>query len=435
MPEALLGGERLTLDATEERARGVHRGGVRSGFACEWQGWQARSWSAVAEEGVVSYDKQRGVYLLFSRVFFEGATEPKRVRINKVPGYGRIKTREEAAQVLTTIRQRAMSRPLFEILAEYMPQPPAEQMVPARWASDFLELKRAECDRGEISKDRLRELEAYPRRGYLAALEAVPVGRLDDPTIARWYDWLRRTFPHLQAPSVRHIVTDLRTFCGHLKRVGALGTIPVFPRVKVPKRARSVPDRESLERILEQIPEAERGLWMARALAGLRPAESRRVDVRDFRAGTLHVRAEIAKTGEDRFLPLADVAPELVAWIERNRASASPWEPLFPAPQGKRRGRAVNVTDGRWRATTERRVWVAALQAAGLEHVAPNLAGRHHFITHEMTVLQTDPLAVRDFAGHASLQTTLGYTHADSRRLARRMRPVEKITPKARNSD
>lgn len=372
----------------------------------------------MAELGVVACDKYRGVHLLFSRVYFPENPEPRRVRINKIPNYGRLKTKEEAQQVLTLIRQRAMGRPLFEILTEYMPAPPIESMVPARWESCFLKLKRAEAERGEISKDRLRELEAYPRRGYLEPFERLPVGRLDDPIVQSWWDWLRGKYPHLKAVSLRHVVTDFRTFCGHMKRIGALPVIPSFPVVRVPKPTRSVPDRESLDRVLGEIPESERGLWLARAYAGLRPAESRRVDVRDYRDGTLTIRAEICKTGDERKLPIEEVAPELAQWIERNRKGATPWEPLFPAPRAR---------DKRWRTTPERRVWIAALEAAGFEHVAPNLGGRHAFATHELTVLKTDPLAARDFLGHASLDTTMKYLHADPRRLARRMRPVAKI--------
>ncbi len=389
--------------------------GVSQNNACSGTDWRAKTWAEVAKLGVVAHDKFRGWHVLFSRVLWPGNPEPKRIRINKVPDYGQLQTEEAASQVLTLIRQRAMSRPLFEVLAEYMPDPPAEQMVPARWAGDFVALKRTEQERGEISSDRVRELAAYPRRGYLEYLKNCPVGRLDDPTIARWYDWLRGQFPQLGQPSIRHVVTDFRTFCGYLKRVGALQAIPAFPRVKGKTRARSVPDRESLSRILAEIPEEERGLWLARSYAGLRPAEARRVDVRDYKAGVLTIRAEICKTGTARSLPIADVAPELAQWIESHRSGARPWDPLFPAPRS---------SDGRWRPTPERRVWVAALEAAGYEHVAPNVGGRHHFVTHEMTVLQTDARAVRDFVGHASLQTTMNYTHADSRRLSRRMRPA-----------
>lgn len=381
----------------------------------------------MAELGTVSFEKGRGWYVLFSSVQFPTEPEPRRVRFNRTYQGGRFMDEAQAQQCLTLIRQRSMSQPLCEILAEYMPETPVGMLVEARWVKEFLPTKKAELERKEISQDRYRELEAYPRRGYLRFFAEVAASRITNPLVQLWLDWIKQTYPHLGQSSLRHVVTDFGAFCSYLERVGCLLHRPKMPAIKVPKKARTVPDRESLERILDCMPEEERGLWMGRAYAGLRPAESRRVDVRDYHEGVLHIRPEICKTGEERWLPLGDVAPELVAWIERNRKGASPWEPLFPAPVGRRRGRAVKITDRRWRPTSERRVWVAALDAAGFQHVAPNLGGRHHFITREMTVLQTDPLAVRDFVGHASLETTMKYTHADSRRLARRMRPVSAI--------
>ncbi len=384
--------------------------------SCTAVAWAARSWASVAEEGRVALDEERGWHIDFRAVKWPGMPKPKRVRISKTNDAGKIRSYEQAEQILTLIRQRAMSRPLFEILSEYMGKTPLEQTVPRRWAGDFIKAKRVAQDRGEISKEWVDALAGYPRRGYLAFWDDLPVGRIDGPQIERWHEWLRATFPHLGSIMLRHIVVNFRTFCGHLRRVGALDVIPEFPRVKVPKKRRRVLSHESLERVLAEIPETERGLWLARAYAGLRPAEARRVDVRDWdgQQRTLRIRAEICKTDEERILPLADVAPELVQWIATHRASASPWEPLFPSPRAR---------DKRWKATPERRTWIAALEAAGVEHVAPNLGGRHAFATREAHA-GTNLMALKDWMGHSSIKTTEIYTHTDVQSLARRMRPV-----------
>lgn len=383
--------------------------------SCTAIGWAARTWAAVADEGRVALDEERGWHIDFRSVKWQGNPKPKRVRISKTNDAGKITSYEQADQILTLIRQRAMSRPLFEILSEYMGKGPAEQTVPARWVSDFIEAKRVAQARGEISKEWVDALAGYPRRGYLAFWADLPVGKIDGPSVARWYEWLRGNFPHVGSITLRHIIANFRTFCGHLRRVGALEIIPEFPRVKVAKKRRTVPSRESLERVLSEIPEAERGLWLARAYAGLRPAEARRVDVRDWdaRALTLRIRAEICKTGEERILPLAEVAPELVGWIATHRANATRWDPLFPCPRAR---------DKRWKATPERRCWLAAIEAAGVEHVAPNLGGRHAFATREAHA-GTDLLALKDWMGHSSIKTTEIYMHTDVQSLARRMRP------------
>lgn len=391
--------------------------------ACTWAHWRAKTWADVSELGRVAHDKYRGWHIDFRAVEWPEAEAPRRVRFNKTQQGGRFLDEAQAHQCLTLIRERAMGRPLYEILSEYMSQAPAEQCVPARWRDDFIAAKKVARLRGEISKDRLDALASYPRRGYLAFWDECPVGKIDGPAVAQWHEWLRATFPHLGPVSMKHILSNFRTFCGHLRRVGALPIVPEFPRVRVPKRRRVVPDHESLAKVLGAIPEASRGLWLARAYAGLRPAEARRVNVSDYRDGLLTIRAEICKTGEERQLPIAHVVPELAAWIEAHRKGAKRWEPLFPAPKAR---------DGRWKATPERRVWIAALQAAEVEHVKPNMGGRHAFATHEVA-RKTDALALRDWMGHASLQTTLTYVHADAVSLAHRMRPVAQFGTKAQD--
>ncbi len=89
-------------------------------------------------------------------------------------------------------------------------------------------------------------------------------------------------------------------------------------------------------------------------------------------------------------------------------------EPLFINPNARNPER-------RWLEHAERNVWVAALKSAGVEHVKPNEGGRHAFITNQIAE-GTDPYAVKDWAGHTSLQTTEGYKSVTAVTLARRMR-------------
>lgn len=399
----------------------VGRPSVKSAL---WDAWHAKSWDAVADVGRVVKTRERGWHIEFRSVWWPQAKVARRVRVTHAEGYGDLKTEAECLRVLDTIREKHRNRPLCDVLAEYLTS--AADMVPARYESQFLAAKAVALERGEIKPARYRALVGLQKRGYLEWWKDCAVQKVDSGSVQGWFEWLRQEHGHLGDASIRHLIRDFRAFCGHMRRVGALKEMPEFPTVRVRKKERSVPDRESLAKILEQIPEESRGLFLARSYAGLRPEEARMLDVRDYKAGSLHIRAQICKTGEDRYLPLYDVAPELASWIERHRKGASPWEPLFKAPKGRRRGRNAKVVDGRWRTTAEWNYWAKACAAAGFAHVAPNLAGRHHFITHEITVLQTDPWAVKDFAGHSSIQTTMNYTHADTRRLARRMRPMRK---------
>lgn len=396
----------MRAEVRQERARGAR--------ACQPPAWRATTWAEVAEEGVVTWDQKRGWHILFSRVWFPGADKPARVRFNRAPQIGRFKTRELAELALTVLRQRRCAgTPLHDLLAEYMPRPKPEQMVPHRWRVEFVKAKEAARDRGEISHERYRHLRDLPNPGYLDWWSDTPVGAITGPAVVAWVDWLRRTYPALEATSLRHLVADFGTFCRWMHQRGSLATVPPLPRMKASRRARTVPDQGSLRRILAEIPEAERGLWLARSLAGLRPAEARRADVGDYRDGVLTLRPEVVKTDKPRVLAIRDVAPELDAWIRAHRAQALPWEPLFTNPRAR---------DGRWRETPEARVWRRACRDAEVEHVQPNHGGRHAFATHEIAS-GTDAWALKDWMGHRSVQTTQRYVDVDAVTLARRMRP------------
>jgi len=158
---------------------------------CAVEHWRARTWAEVADEGTVSRDDQRGWYILFSAVTFPGASAPQRVRFNRAPQFGRFESKLDAERCLTTIRQRAMTAPLHEILVEYMPTPPPQAMVPHRWRHQFLTAKRIDFERGEISKERFRHLRDLPNPGYLDFWANHPVGGIDGPSVRRWYEWLR----------------------------------------------------------------------------------------------------------------------------------------------------------------------------------------------------------------------------------------------------
>lgn len=402
----------MPFSAPEEVARGA---------ACQQDAWRAKTWAEVSQEGVVTWDQQRGWHVLFSAVWFPGGGKPVRVRFNRAPQIGRFETKELADLALTVLRQRRCAgTPLHDLLAEYMAKPKPEQMVPHRWRVEFVAAKRVAYERAEISHERFRHLRDLPNPGYLRFWADTPVGAITGPGVTAWVDWLRATYPALSPTSLRHIVADFGTFCRFLRSRGSLQVLPEFPRLQATRKARRVPDQGSVRKILAEIPEAERGLFLARSLAGLRPAEARRADVGDYRDGVLRLRPETVKTEEPRVLLIGQVSPELDAWIRAHRAGAPPWEPLFPSPRAR---------DGRWKPTPERRAWVAACDAARLERIPPNHGGRHAFATHEIAA-GTDAWALKDWMGHRSVQTTQRYVDVDAVSLARRMRPSQ-LHPKA----
>jgi integrase len=198
--------------------------------------------------------------------------------------------------------------------------------------------------------------------------------------------------------------------------IGALLEAPELPQVKVPKVKKRVLNHTAQARILSQIPEERRGLWLARGLARLRPAEARNACVHHYRDGIIDLTPEIVKTEEPRSLKVSIVAPELDDWIRRWRANAPPWEPLFRNPS------ALNAQK-RWKPNAEWKCWAKACRDAGVEHVRPNWGGRHAFATHEAKG-GTNLLGLQTWLGHARFETTRLYLDEfDADELALMLRP------------
>lgn len=148
---------------------------------------------------------------------------------------------------------------------------------------------------------------------------------------------------------------------------------------------------------------------------GLRVGEAVRIERRDFRDTStdhprLHVRC--GKGGKDRFVPLAPAMVEaLRAWWKTHRHPAF----LFPGPSRGWRERA-QPAEAAQHATTH--LSVSAVQntfrlaraTAGLPAAATVHTLRHCYATH----LLEEGVSLRlisQYLGHASLETTLIYTH------------------------
>lgn len=148
---------------------------------------------------------------------------------------------------------------------------------------------------------------------------------------------------------------------------------------------------------------------------GLRVGEAVRIERRDFRdTATPHPRLHVrcGKGGKDRFVPLAPaMVAALRAWWKTHRHPAF----LFPGPTAGWRERA-QPTDAAQHATTH--LSVSAVQntfrlaraTAGLPAAATVHTLRHCYATH----LLEEGVSLRlisQYLGHATLETTLIYTH------------------------
>ena len=347
-----------------------------------------------------------------------GRQEPRRVIVVEARGYGRIDCEHAAVRVQLQIQaEHKQGRPLHEVLSEYIDEVP-EDAVLHRWREEFLPQRRTRRKEGRLSAKRLAEFEQYEGRGHLGYWAELSLNRVSAAHLERWVHWLYQR--ELRAGAIRHLVADFGVFLRFEHRIGSLRTLPQLPHVEWVPDEKTIPALEDALRVIQAIPdELSRGLWLARTLAGLRPAEARRLDVRhyDFSSGDLKIPTR-HRTKKGRRLPLPGVADELVEWLERHRRGAMGAEPLFPNP------RAEKKSAGRWLPHAERLCWVAACAAAGVEYCEPNAAGRHAFLTHEANE-GTDIYAMRDWAGHVTVATTERYIGLSTSRLARRMRPLQ----------
>ena len=398
----------MSPGATQESAHEA----LRRPFSCPEVAWRAKSWAEVAKVGRVAHEPHRGWHIEFRSVRWPGHARPRRIRVTHAPLFGRLDTRELCEQCLTTIRQRLMGDvPLHQILTDYLDGVPEDEVL-QRYAHEFLPEQRRKHARGSLSDKRLQELSRYPGRGVLDYWAGVGLNQLTSASLVRWKGWLedRGHGPRY----VRHILVDFGAFLRFEHSIGSLEKVPTVPRVEVPHKEKRVPRVDDLRRVLDAIPEPERGLWLARGLAGLRPSEARRLDVSDYlpETGELVIPGKKTKKKRGRVLPIRDVVPELHEWILRHRAGAFGAEPLFVNPRG-RRGK-------RWLEHAEGNVWGAALEACGLEHVEPNEGGRHASATH-FTEAGVDVRDLQEWLGHSSIASTRVYQHASSGALARRM--------------
>ncbi len=133
-------------------------------------------------------------------------------------------------------------------------------------------------------------------------------------------------------------------------------------------------------RVLSQIPESRRGLFLARSYMGFRASEARRLNVADLKLGPegdlgdafidLHPRSSKMRQGRK-----LELHPEVAVWLapfgELQRIGL---KPLF-------RNRRATNDEKRWTETSEKRTLTRAMSLSKVEHIKPNEMGRHFFAT------------------------------------------------------
>lgn len=235
---------------------------------------------------------------------------------------------------------------------------------------------------------------------------------------------------HNYSPSsMRTAVAAMRAFFGlHLGRDWRL-----FDLVRAPS-AQTLPTvltREEVARLFSVVREPRFcTLLRLSYCCGLRLGDARMIKVGDIRDGRIHIRA--GKGNKDRLVPLPPaMLAELRAFWRTHRNPR--W--LFPSPGHRWRERPalreqLSTVDAPLSAGSVQRCMRLARAAAQLPETTTPHTLRHSYATHMLEEGVSIRL-ISAYLGHASLETTLIYTHLTAVNEASARAAIAKLLPPA----
>lgn len=220
--------------------------------------------------------------------------------------------------IRSEIRQR---QSIEEALAPLLGTGAPENAFGLRWRT-YIDHKQREARQLRITQRHLREIKGIETRGYLTYLLDLSIYDIDYGVLEDWLAWLEDAKPSLSPKTRKHALSSVMTFLRWLRKRKTISEVPECPEIPVDEHAPVLLSDETRMRILQAIPEARRGIFLA--MAGLRPGEARALDSSGYRDGFVtisrgakdqRVEGEIrsTKTGTVRRLP---VPPVLAEWIK-----------------------------------------------------------------------------------------------------------------------
>jgi integron integrase len=300
-------------------------------------------------------------------------------------------------------------------------------------------------------------------RLYDRIIELLRIGRYSRRTEEAYVHWIRRfiEFHHGRHPSLMG-EPEVTAFLSHLAVKGRVAAstqnqalsallllyqqvlnlkLPWFGeviRAKRPKRLPVVLSRDEVDRVLAALDGAYRLIGMLLYGSGLRLLECLRLRVKDvdFALGQLVVREGKGDKDRRTMLPNA-VVPELRAHLERVRglhqqdlakglgavllpnglarklpsaSKAWAWQYVFASATISRDSRTGHRGRHHVHEDSVSREITAAVRRAGIAKRATSHTLRHSFATHLLEE-GYDIRTVQELLGHASVETTMIYTH------------------------
>ncbi len=288
-----------------------------------------------------------------------------------VEGVGKKPLDKELAEMLLSwIRAEiAAGKGKKETVDPYLPHPTAfvRERLPS-WLASI----RSLVERGERSPTYLRELDRYAKPGgHFSPLFEVSTYGI---TYGLLEDWFKMLADRGVGPKTRaNIAGAFHAFLAWLARREEIPAVPPFPPQSVPIHAPRIIPPDVQDAILDEIPEAKRGIFISAVELLLRPGEVRALNVEDYTRRTRVLRIAHAMKGPRRDAPrrgtkegdirYRETSDRLHAWIEQHVPLLAVYQgerPLFANPDAKP---ALNPTN-RWTHDALRTVWNTAARHA-----------------------------------------------------------------------
>ncbi len=170
-----------------------------------------------------------------------------------------LSSEEVAESVLAQIRAEIQSgKSEWAAVAPYLPRATSTvDKVVDRWCEEL----RRRIEAKEIAPRTLKRVASYKiPEGHFSWLYSYSVYEITPGHLSDWNLWLMERDLHQNTR--KHVVETMRTVFRWLQGRGELENVPRFPTVSKRKHVPNVIAPEDQERVLEAIPEAERGIYI-----------------------------------------------------------------------------------------------------------------------------------------------------------------------------
>lgn len=288
----------------------------------------------------------------------------------------------------------------------------------------WLVSKEKGVEKGNLASSYTRNLRNYKDRYYLPFFKGMDVREVRTYTVEQFYEQLP---DGLSLKYVKNILDALRNFFATLKRQEYVKDMPSFPHVTVDRKTPKWIDRDTQVKIIENIPERDRPIFLFLAFQGLRPGEAQALQVKDVdlvNGIVMPVRTVCNRRFRDRLKgkvakPRA-INPLIADMLKAQCAGKHPDAYVFTSPVTGR-PYVYNRLNDLWRKASTKAGSEITLYEATRHSLASNLLKDGASLK-----------SISDILGHTDIRTTLKYAHGDldNQRVAfAQQKPIGSVIP------